>query len=226
LAAVQEIKKKVREFYGIGNHSIHITDTKDEAIEIANILFSDNSIHFLNNSKPYRYGSNQDQIDYARAFIKLYDIDPELTVIDSGMVLAVYGLRVASDIDYLFLEAPDISIDDGGDIHDAQLVYHGICKEELILNPKYYFYYRGLKFISFRQVYRMKTARGQLKDKQDIALMKGVVEKRKFRRIFNSTKGRIMQFRSRINLRIKNFVKFSLQTIGLYKWVNMLRSRD
>lgn len=59
---VLEIKNKIRALFDIDKHSIHITDTKDEAIRISRLLFNENSIHFLNHADPYKYASNKDAL--------------------------------------------------------------------------------------------------------------------------------------------------------------------
>lgn len=51
LEEVIEIKEKIRDIFKIGKHSVHITDTKEEAIRVARIVFNNNSIHFLNYDK-------------------------------------------------------------------------------------------------------------------------------------------------------------------------------
>ena len=50
-----ELKGRIRDVYQIENHSIHITDTKDEAIEAAELLFNENSIHLANYGNPTAY---------------------------------------------------------------------------------------------------------------------------------------------------------------------------
>ena len=60
---IVELKSKIRDIYQIENHSIHITDTKDEAIEAAELLFNENSIHFANYGDPYVFW------DFVKEFI-------------------------------------------------------------------------------------------------------------------------------------------------------------
>ena len=52
---IVELKSRIRDIYQIENHSIHITDTKDEAIEAAELVFNENSIHLANYGDPYVY---------------------------------------------------------------------------------------------------------------------------------------------------------------------------
>lgn len=52
---IVELKSKIRDIYQIENHSIHITDTKDEAIEASELLLNENSIHLANYGNPAVY---------------------------------------------------------------------------------------------------------------------------------------------------------------------------
>ena len=70
LNEVLEIKDKVRDIFNVGKHSIHITDTKEEAIRVARVAFNDNSIHFLNYAKPNQYISTYRKIGIFKQFIK------------------------------------------------------------------------------------------------------------------------------------------------------------
>ena len=52
---VLELKEEIRNLYGIGNHSIHITDTLDESLFIARVAFNKNSIDMLSYGNPFKY---------------------------------------------------------------------------------------------------------------------------------------------------------------------------
>ena len=45
---ILSIKEKIRRICGVGNHSIHTTDNKDETIKLARLLLYENSIIMLN----------------------------------------------------------------------------------------------------------------------------------------------------------------------------------
>lgn len=179
---VLKIKDKVREIFNVGKHSIHITDTKEEAIRIARVVFNDNSIHFLNYAKPNRYISTHTKIDKFKEFIVKNELDVNDVVLDSGIVLSAYGLRESSDIDYF--------VDDNEKLkyNDVELEYNDEEKLELIYNPKNYFYFNDFKFISFNQLYKMKQNRGEEKDKNDCKMMEALIENDRFKKIVNKWK--------------------------------------
>ncbi len=138
---VLKIKDKVREILNAGKHSIHITDTKEEAIRVARVVFNDNSIHFLNYAKPNRYISTHTKIDKFKEFIVKNELDVNDVVLDSGIVLSAYGLRESSDIDYFVDDNEKLKYhNEELEYHDEELEYHDEEKLELIYNPKNDFY--------------------------------------------------------------------------------------
>lgn len=136
-------KSIARNFLGRGQHSMHINDTHEETMRIARAVFNSNGLHYLNRAQP--------ALDY---------VPPPQRgpiPIDSGGVLEAYGLRKASDIDFV-----------GEPQH---IEYHGLPIEDLIDDPNNYFFTRGVKFASLYQVMQMKKNRNEDKDRRDVALI-------------------------------------------------------
>ncbi len=207
LDEVLVIKDKIRDIFNVGKHSIHITDTKEEAIRVARVVFNDNSIHFLNYAKPNRYISTHTKINKFKEFIVKNELDVNDIVLDNEMVLSAYGLRESSDIDYF--------VDDNKKLkyHDEELEYHDEEKLELIYNPKNYFYFNDFKFISFNQLYKMKKNRAEEKDKNDCKMMEALIENDRFKKIVNKLKQSFyyMKIKTRASL-----IKV-LKNIGFYE---------
>jgi hypothetical protein len=172
---ITKIKHSVREFCGIGNHSIHITDTKNQAIELTAIL-NNNSIHFLNNAKPFRHISNFKMLQ------EFYSILPENmfedVAIDASMVMSIYGIREAADLDYISLSKFPII---GYDSHNKLYEHFPKKINELILNPEFHFSFMGLKFISLRSILEFKKIRSEPKDLVDVKMISNFVSVDKLR---------------------------------------------
>lgn len=189
LDEVLVIKDKIRDIFNVGKHSIHITDTKDESIRVARVVFNDNSIHFLNYAKPNRYISTHKKIDKFREFINKNKLCNNDVVLDSGIVLSAYGLRESSDIDYFVDDNEKLKYNDEElEYNDEELEYHDEEKLELIYNPKNYFYFNDLKFVSFSQLYKMKKNRAEEKDRNDCKMMEALIENDGFKKIVNKWK--------------------------------------
>ena len=214
LDEVLKIKENIRELFNVGKHSVHITDTKEEAIRTAEVIFNDNGIHFLNYAKPNRYISTHSKIDAFKSFMNKNNIRSRDILLDSSIVLSVYGLREAKDTDFLCLN--NINIDtklDEINTHDEELKYYAKSKQELILNPKNYFYFNDLKFLSFPKLYNMKENRAEIKDKNDLQLMEALVEN-------NYLKGIISKIRQNIfygKILLKQRAVIFLQKLGIFE---------
>ena len=93
LKLVQRIKTGIREIFGMGKHSIHITDTHEEAIRVSRLLFNENALHFLNYALPNKYLSTFEKINELKNFIRYCGYSSNDVLLDSSIVLSLYGLR-------------------------------------------------------------------------------------------------------------------------------------
>jgi len=175
---IKKIKNKVKTLLHMECDTILIVSTKELVIKISQLVFNDNGVHFLNYAQPNKYESVHYKIEQYRNFISKNKVSMEDALLDSGIVLELYGIRGSSDIDYFVDDNTKIKqCDEKFDNHDNELQYHEESKLEMINNPKYYFYFNGLKFVSFNQVYRMKQNRGDIKDINDCKMMEALIEK-------------------------------------------------
>ena len=218
LDEVLNIKDKVRKIFNVGKHSIHITDTKEEAIRVARMVFNDNAIHFLNYAKPNKYLSTHQKIDKFKAFIQKNELNLNDMVLDSGIILSIYGLREANDIDYFIDDNRKIKFhDEELEFHDKELEFHDEEKLELIYNPKCYFYFYDIKFISFHQLYKMKKNRSEEKDINDYKMMEAVIENNKKKQFINKWKQKLFYAKIKFmhkfidllkQMKLYNFIRF------------------
>lgn len=219
LEKVLSIKQNIRDVFNIGKHSIHITDTKEEAIRVSRLLFNKNSIHFLNYADPYKFASSHNELNKFRNFNHENNIKNSEILIDGGLLLSLYGLRESKDIDYLSLDS-DVSLHHQHEInnHDEDLKYHQADKASLISDPAYHFYYDDVKFISFHQLYQMKKARGEEKDLNDIKMMDALLDDDTFARYCAGVRQRV--YYSKVKLKSK--VIELLKVVKLYELVRAL----
>ena len=217
LSVVRLIKEQIRSIYNIGFSSIHITDTKSEAIKIANLLFNHNGLHFLNHASPYRYLGLYERLKQFEAFLAQNNVDRSEVLIDGSSTLALYGIRKSDDIDFLINDNDRIiSQSKEFEIHDQELIFHKKDKLDLILDPRHYFIFKGFKFVSFEQLYSMKLARNQSKDANDCAMMKAFVSNKMLNKIIAGLKQNLLYSRVKFaRMRVKLFYGFLKET-GLY----------
>src|SRR5699024_9095467 len=88
LESVLKIKKDIRNLFNIDKHSVHITDTHEEAVKMARIIFNANGIHFLNKAQPNNFSSTYKKISTFKAFLKKHNSNPQNNILDGSMVLS------------------------------------------------------------------------------------------------------------------------------------------
>lgn len=223
LDEVVKLKEDIRTLYSIGKHSVHITDTHNEAVQVSRMLFNEKSIHFLNHAKPTKYESTHEKINELKKFINENNLNHEEVLVDSSTTLSLYGLRKSKDIDILTVQN-EISAHQYIEPHDSELKYHQEEKDELIFNPGFYFYYDGLKFLAFDQLYKMKSNRAEPKDIYDLDMMRGLVEKRVFSVMLAQVRQRVLYlyaiFRNRI---VKLFIFLGVYKTARYYFRKLMR---
>jgi hypothetical protein len=163
-----ELKEKCRNLFNLGKHSLHISDYNEDTFRISSSLLNNNSIHFLNK------GTNDININTKTLLNKYFDFlknNNEDYCVTSSVIMEMYGLRQAKDIDYLQKDDNIIPLEKTG-IHDGKwLSYYHIHKDEIIYNPHYHFYFNGFKFSSIDVIKKMKENRNEPKDINDIKLI-------------------------------------------------------
>ena len=223
LTSVLSAKEDIRKLFNIGKHSIHITDTKQEAIDLADVLFSKSGTHFLDNSHPNTFLDFHTSIIDFKLKVDNLNLDVNNYVLVSGMVMAAYGLRSANDIDYLKVENSALIPDSKFDYHDKELEYHSYKENDLVLNPNFHFKYEGVKIISFDCIKKFKKNRNEKKDRLDLKLMSSIdTEENKWVKVqyfyyYQSTK---------IRQSVISIVKKLLKSVGLFDIIKKIYRRN
>tara|TARA_B110001452_G_C15241431_1_gene429863 strand:+ start:2168 stop:3406 length:1239 start_codon:yes stop_codon:yes gene_type:complete len=166
-----ELKDKCRAIYGLGKHSLHMSDYISDTLRISSALLNDNSIHFLNNGTNDICLQTQYLLtDYFKE-IKEKNDNKEDYCLTSSLIMEMYNLRQAKDIDYLHKDNKKLILNNTG-IHDGKWeTYYHIHKDEIIYNPHYHFYFNGFKFATLNVIKRMKEKRKECKDLLDIEII-------------------------------------------------------
>ena len=220
LAEVLEVKNRVRALFCMGKHSIHINDTEVEAQTIARSLLNQNAIHFLNHAKPKWLSSTWAKIDKFKQWSVVNQLNLDDLALDGGMVLSAYGIRRSGDIDYLSLhdfKCKHPLSDINSHNHDV-LTFHRQSLSSLLQDSRFHFWFDGVKFIAFEQVLLMKTRRADAKDKNDVTLMRALVERNFLKFLITGYQQRFLYAKLRVYVRMLKV----LQSIGLYEVVRSI----
>lgn len=223
LTKVQAVKEQVRDIYRIGYSSVHITDTKDEAIRISQLLLNVNALHFLNYAAPYKFLKLFEKLNGFKQFLVKNSIDSKDVLLDGSLVLTLYGLRKNIDIDFLIADNSTIKFpNDEYETHDSVLKYHDRDKSTLIYDNNYHFTFFGLKFISFAQLYQMKEQRNEEKDRNDCFIMKSLLEGKAYKKVFAQLKQKIFYMKIKLHSQTMATIMKILSVTGVYKPVRFL----
>ena len=205
---LRDTKEKIRQLYDLGKHSIHITDSTQETLITAKALFNKNSVNLLENSKSKYIESFHDQLSAFREWLTDAGLDSELVCIDSGSVLASFGLREIRDIDFLYHgdESTLPPCPTGIACHNETETLYGKKVNEIVADPNNHYWYMGLKFCTPELVKSMKMSRGETKDKIDINLLNQVIADQHFNKF-----QLIVSFASNACWQIKLLLKRDIQ---------------
>lgn len=168
LSKLVEMKNKCRALFNKGKESLHMSDFTHDTFRISASLLNKNSVHFLNNgTNDISYKSKQLLSNY---FKKVGENNEDFCL-TSSLIMEMYGLREAKDIDYLQKDDKNILLEKTGLHSEKWLTYYHKHKDEIIYNPKYHFYFNGFKFSALEVIKKMKENRNEKKDIVDIDLI-------------------------------------------------------
>lgn len=181
---VLKLKSEIRDMFGIELASMHSTDNMRETRIAANAIYNPNSLHFLNYGKPTRFKKSYRILERYKKVLKQSKAIMDDYIVDSSMVLSMYGIRSAADLDYLTIAGNDC-LHDCSDIEehdDTQKVYYDNDIKSLVLSPDNYFLFNELKFVSINKLLEFKRRRFENnhdnKDKNDIVLIEQITDKK------------------------------------------------
>lgn len=165
----RETKNRIRALFNLGNDPVHINDLHCQTISVAESVLNANSRHLLNHARAGDLRNFSELFGLFRQWIAQERLDPRRFCIDGSAVLAAYGLRDANDLDYLYagepvIQGPSTLVS----CHNAELSHYNIPLNDLVLDPRNYFYFKGIKFLALHLIRKMKTVRGEAKDLSDV----------------------------------------------------------
>jgi hypothetical protein len=219
---VRAVKEKVRDINCLGYSSVHITDTREELLRLANLLCNNNGLHYLNNAKLI----NNRHHEVLQSILKLSlekRLDSRDFIIDGSWLLELYGLRNSDDLDILAASGrDDIYKSLNFDSRLKEIQYHKKTVNEIIYNPDNYFYFFGVKLIGFEQLQSMKRSRGETKDLLDVQLMSGLMDNNRLGMVRVHLAQRWLYARIRARRGVFKLGGLILRAIGLYKPVRAM----
>lgn len=181
LTKITNLKSEIRNVFDIGLNSVHSTDNPRETIQLANLIYNENSIHHLLSATPCKYKNSFKLVDKFKSIIKSNNESLTDFIVCGSSPLAIYGIRSSDDLDYitihenkldyLFDSCPKIENDEN------YKKLFSLNFQDIIYNPNNYFIFNDVKFISLETLKSFKKFRGEKKDINDVKLINGFKNK-------------------------------------------------
>lgn len=163
-----EAKAKIREHFGVGRSSIHVCDTYEETLRVAEILCHEAGRQYLELA-PLRDPSEDRIVEQVQAWIGETQVAPGAFCVGGSVPLGLLGIRPARDIDVLCADPRGIATKTIG-LHNDYASYYGASVPEIVDDPRLYFIHRRIKWCTPELTVQMKRRRGEPKDLRDVRL--------------------------------------------------------
>lgn len=200
LTKVTNLKSEIRNVFDIGLNSVHSTDNPSETLQLANLIYNENSTHHLLSANPCKYKNSFKLTEKFKSIIVLNNKKLNDFIVCGSSPLAIYGIRDSDDLDYISIHGNkmDYLFDNCQKIenHENYKNLFSLNFQDIICNPDNYFIFNDIKFISLETLKSFKKVRGEKKDINDIKLMTGFQNKNifyKYHQFLNFT--RVVSFK-------------------------------
>lgn len=171
-----ELKERLRGYWDLGKHSLHINDTRTETLRISRNVLNDNSLRFINTEF-----LGEPKLQSLKLFedfleeLQQKGVNKEKVLVDGSFVLSLYQIREVGDID--FISKGDIGLSNKFQSHNKYIQKFGFRLDDWLFNPQKYFYYKDVKVLTLEEALVFKRRRLEEKDKNDISKLEEVYPK-------------------------------------------------
>ncbi len=183
-----ECKQLIRNKIGLGNWVMHADDNNTHSIQTAKMVFSNNSIKFMNQASLKNFPNFQKLYKRYIRWIQHNQIQKDRFCIDHGSVLSIYGIRDCGDLDFVHDRCDHLLKKDEShpflvmekDLNEHNKLYSNICPlsvEDVLYNPKNHFYYFGHKVLALPVLIDIKRKLNRPKDHTDLRLIEAHLKK-------------------------------------------------
>jgi hypothetical protein len=162
LENIKTCKDKIRSLFDIGTYSIHINDTYQETLTLAQAFFAHTSVIFLNNTHNKNFLNFNKLISQLKTVCDYYKLDTNSICLVGNAPLCAYGLRDCNDLYIICHDEKYYKYFSGKNKisgHQKYKKYYPVSIDEIIYNPKYHFYYKNIKIATPEVIMQMKHRR-------------------------------------------------------------------
>lgn len=149
LVKILVAKSRLRALFELKNFPVHINDTHDETIWIAEQILTPNSLYFMNHAQPWLSKKFLRLLNKFHQKINQKELDKDNFCLIDDPVMSAFGLRDTKHINYLYFgEKPSLNLSPEFHAVDEEILSQKMPIDDLIFDPRNYFYFRGIKFVS------------------------------------------------------------------------------
>jgi len=174
ISRAQEQKLSLRKLLGSEHfdRQIHGSDNFSDTITLAEVLLNRNGVHFMNTAPIDSESRIFDLIGGHKDFEETTHVQIPWCI-DGSAILEMYGIRRARDIDFIAMDVESMprEIRNIGDNHISEFSKYPIGLEEVILDPRLHFRYKGNKIMSLSTLTFIKSSLLDVKAVDDINLI-------------------------------------------------------
>ena len=183
---------------------LHVNNDDNEAYEYSNIFFNKNTLRFLKKQQSWKILDMKYTIrlfNRLKEFLHNFSLmEVEKSMIFSSGILFTYGMREINDLDVMMLSSDNISVKQIEDFNNDKQYELDISYEkspsfneewikelniratmcgatdykELILNPRYHYYFMGMKFLRLKCDIFTRIKRGRPAQITDLLILRFV----------------------------------------------------
>jgi hypothetical protein len=213
-----EIKSIIRNLNDGSKHNIHSSDNHEETQKLFLTCYCKDTETLLNNLDLNKLAKYFDHINKELAKVNRY-------VFVGSSTLEVLGIREAQDIDIIVSQDDSLKIDS----HNIYSCYYPKPLELYLYLNLSVFNYMGLKFLPLSDLIKMKTKRGEYKDKLDI-LASGLVISKVKSSYLHQKKIKLLLSAKRNYIKYKTISTKKLKTVliflGVFPFIKRIINRD
>jgi len=219
------VKDRIRQELNVGKHCLHISDHVQDTWQVINFFFNKNSRWFLSAEDIGRFPEKDKKVRHVFDSLESIGASHYATAVDAGCVLEIFGLRQANDID-------TISIDDESNVaalkqfgiqnHNQEFAEYSLDFREVVCNPRMHFWYNGVKIVSLDVLKRFKEERGEVKDKNDLSLIKSLISQSFWSVKVARLKQQMFYLKYNLVRRLRGFLVSILKKVGLFNYLKSM----
>ena len=171
------LKDDLRKIIGVGNYSLHGTDSFQETQDVIHAVCHPESLRCA--KKNLNLASLM-LADWLKEMSYALNADTRVRAnfcVGGSGPLGAFGARQVSDLD-LLSEKPLEALQNISFVsfHDVSDVPYESSVMEFLIDPEKYFYFLGFKFISVNELKKMKLNRKETKDIHDLRLLEEILD--------------------------------------------------